>query len=108
MLKHSFPSGLVDELMKFSKKDLVTELLAALVELTKTSQASTLIPTRDQIAAAIREGFEPAPEGWPERKPWADGALDIADEILRMLVLPEPKAPLQGLEAMVGEIYDGR
>lgn len=65
------------------------------------------VPTRDEIATAIREGFEAPPEDWPERKPWADGALNIADEILRMFGVVEVKDVKLGLEGSIGEIYEG-
>lgn len=44
--------------------------------------------SREDIAALIREGFEAPPDDWPEREPWADGAIDIADRILEMFRIP--------------------
>ena len=55
-----------------------------------------MTPTREQIATIIREGFEAPPDDWPKNKPWADGVLDIADEILRLFGVQSGKPVLQG------------
>ncbi len=38
--------------------------------------------TCDEIAALIREKYDPEPNDWPRHRGWDDGANEIAAEIL--------------------------